>query len=144
MKRNGTRGVFIRVAWVLLAGSALATDGTWVSTGGGGGTDYGRTNNWLGGAVAGGAGATLASTSWAQMDLPVPALGVSTNITLGNLIVPESAQVTATVVISPGFGAYGRTESLILDSGSPSAPATIQNNCVTNKGRMKVRSAVRL
>lgn len=144
MKTNAGLWMAACLAALLATGSALATDGTWVSTGGGGGGDYGRTNNWLGGAVAGGAGSTLYSTTYVQMDLPLPTLGVSTNVTLGNLIVPESAQVSATVVISPGFGAYGRTESLILNSGAEGVPATIQNNSVTNKGRMKIRSDIRL
>jgi autotransporter-associated beta strand protein len=78
------------------------------------------------------------------MDLPVPALGVSTNVTLGHLIVPESASVGSTIVMSPGFGAYGHTESLILDSGAEGVPATLQNNCVTNTGRMRIRSDMQL
>jgi autotransporter-associated beta strand protein len=141
---NAKIWVVAGVSGLLAVWQAVAADGTWISTGGGGGSDYGRTNNWLGGAVAEGAGATLFSTSWPQMDLPVPALGGPTNVTLGHLIVPESASVSATVVISPGFGAYGHTESLILDSGAEGVPATIQNNCVTNKGRMKIRSDIRL
>jgi autotransporter-associated beta strand protein len=144
MKRIARQWVLVCATVVIASVTAWATDGTWVSLGGGGGSDYGRTNNWLNGEVAGGAGATLYSTTWAQMDLPVPALNLSTNVVLGNLVVPDNASVSATIVMSPGFGAYGHTESLILDSGAEGVPATLQNNCVTNKARLKIRSDIRL
>ncbi len=144
MKRNVRQWLAACAAFLLAAGSAQATDGTWTSPGGGGGGDYGRTNNWANGAVAGGAGATLSSTSGVQMDLPLPVLNSRTNVVLGNMIVPDQAPVSAALVISPGFGAYGRTESLILDSGVGGVPATLQNNCVTNTTRMRIRCDVQL
>ena len=144
MNKNAGQWMAACVAALVATGSALATDGTWVSTGGGGGADYGRTNNWLGGVIAGGAGATLYSTTWAGIDFPAPLLNTRTNIILGNLIVPNSAQASATVFVEPGFGAYGHTDALVFDSGVPGVPATIQNNCLTNSGRMKIRGDIRL
>ena len=118
-----------------------ATDGTWrtPST-----TEYAQTNNWVNGVVAGGAGATLYSFTGTGMVLPVPAMGVGTTIILGNIVVPAEASTTATITLDPGFGAYGHTESLILDSGSAGVPATLLNNCITNAARMKIRSDIRL
>ena len=120
---------------------APVTDGTWrtPST-----TEYAQTNNWVNGVVAAGAGATLFSFTGTGMVLPVPSMGVGTNIMLGNVVVPAEASTAASITLDPGFGAYGRTKSLILDSGVPGGPATLQNNCVTNKSRMKIRSDIRL
>ena len=144
MSRNAGQWMAACAAGLLAVGHVLATDGTWVSTGGGGGGDYGRTNNWLGGTLAGGAGATLYSTTWAQMDLPIPDMSGHTNLVVGRIIVPDYAPLSATVFMGPAFGAYGHTDALIFDSGTPGVPAVLQNNCITNTGRMKIRGDIRL
>lgn len=128
-------------AW-LVSCSAQATDGTWVSTSG---SDYGNATYWLDGVIAGGAGATLTTYgTQTTLILPTPAEGATTNIVLGNLIVPENAAIGANMMVNPGFGAYGHTKALVLDSGVEGVPATIQNNCITNTQRMKIRADIRL
>jgi autotransporter-associated beta strand protein len=128
-------------AVVMAAGTALAADGTWTSTGN---TAYGTTNNWLNGVIADGVGATLTSYSATALDLPAPALGARTNVVLGNIVVPVNASVAATITMSPGFGAYGHTDALILDSGIVGVPATLRNDCITNTARMKIRGDIQL
>ena len=142
MNKKIVRWMAVCAAGLWVAGSALATNGTWTTTGN---TDYGTTNNWLGGVIAGGAGSTLFSYTWTGIDLPVPATaGASTNVVLGNIVIPSDATTGANILINPGFGAYGHTGLLILDSGVPGLAATIQNNCITNTGRMKIRADIQL
>lgn len=139
--RLGVRRWSLCVAMAVLAGAARADDGIWLGIS----TAYGTAANWVDGIIAGGAGATMTSYSANGISLPTPpAAGISTNIVLGHIRVPEDAQSNANIPMYPGFGMYGHTGSLVLDSGVPGEPATIRNDCVTNTARMYIRSDLTL
>ena len=120
MSNNAGQWMAACAAALLATGSALATDGTWVSVTG---SDYySTTNSWSGKVIANGAGAVM------TLDPPNTVnyqLSVDTNVTLGTVQFSTTYGAALGIYPYPSKLTDVGIRYLTMDSGTPDSPALI-------------------
>lgn len=120
MRRTLKKTMAACAAALLVTGSALATDGTWVSVTA---SDYySTTNSWSGKVLANGAGAVM------TLDPPNTVnyqLSVDTNVTLGTVQFSTTYGAALNIYPYPSKLTDVGIRYLTMDSGTPDTPALI-------------------
>ena len=120
MNKNAGQWMAACAAALLAAGTALATDGTWVSVTGL--DNYSATNSWSGKVIANGVGAVM------TLDPPNTvnySLSVDTNVTLGTVQFSTTYGAALGIYPYPSKLTDVGIRYLTMDSGTPDTPALI-------------------